>query len=58
MLEIGAGRLAPDLLFFQKALYKVKLKESSAAWFHYVSIVLKLAYKKNKLYKTSDYIQR
>ena len=56
MLEIGAGRLAPDLLFFQKALYKVK--ESSAAWFHYVSIVLKLAYKKNKLYKTSDYIQR
>ena len=24
----------------------------SAAWFHYVSIALKLTYNKNKLYKT------
>ena len=50
--ENEIGRLVPDFfLFFKKDLYAVKVK-SSAAWFQYVSVVLNLLYRKNKLYKT------
>ena len=50
--ENEIGRLVPDFfLFFKKDLYAVKVK-SSAAWFQYVSVVLSLVYRKNKLYKT------
>ena len=40
------------LLYIKKAFYKVKASKWSAAWFHYISIALKLEYNKNKLYKT------
>ena len=43
-------------LFFNKALFEVKA--SGAALFQYISIVLNLAYSKNKLYRTLDYWSR
>ena len=40
-------------LFFKKPLtFKSKL---SAAWFHYISIALNLAYNRKKLFKTLHY---
>ena len=50
------GKLVPDLiLFFKKALCEVKKSKRSVAQFQYISIVLNLAYNKNKLCKTLDY---
>ena len=55
--ENEAGKLVPDLsLFFKKTLY-CKSKWS-AAWFHYISIALKLAYNRNKLFKILHYRSR
>ena len=57
--ENKAERLVPDfLLFFKKALCKVKKSKWSAAWLHYISIALKLAYNKNKLCNSLDYWSR
>ena len=50
MQKMRQGDYPETSLFFVKALYKVKSK-CSATWFHHISIALKLAYNKNKLYK-------
>ena len=53
--ENEAGRLVPDLfLFFKKVLSGHS--NWSAAWFQNMSIVLKLAYNKNKFHKTLGFI--
>ena len=57
--ENEAGKLVPErFLFFKKALYQVVCSKWSAAWFHYISIALKLAYNRNKLFKTLHYWPR
>ena len=58
-----AGKLVPVcFLFFLKTLYYVKAsglcKSKSPAWFHYVLVALKLAYNRNKLFKTLHYWSR
>ena len=48
-------RLVPDLsLSFLKGFISGKCKWC-AVWFHYISIVLRLAYNKNELYETLGY---
>ena len=55
--ENEAGKLVPRcFLFFKKAL--LGKSKWSAAWFHYISIALKLVYNKNKLLKTLHYWSR
>ena len=49
--ENEAGRLVPGLFLFLKVLYEARCLHE----FQYFSIVLNLAYNKNKLYKTLDY---
>ena len=54
--ENDAGKLFQDIFsIFKKALCKVKTSDLQAAWFHYISIALKLGYNKNKLDKTLDF---
>ena len=51
-------RNSPDrFLFFLKSFILGKSKWSTA-WFHYISIALKLAYNRNKLFKTLHYWSR
>ena len=45
-------------LFVLKNCFKLSQSKWSAAWFHYISIVLKLAYNRNKLFKTLHYWSR
>ena len=54
-----ARKLVPDgfLFLFLKSFILGKSKQS-AAWFHYISIALKLAYYRNKLFKTLRYWSR
>ena len=50
-----AGKLVPDrFLFFKKALYQVKTSDLQLD-FTIISIALKLAYNRNKLFKTLHY---
>ena len=46
--RIGGKETSPRPLFFKKSVISGKSKWS-AAWFHYISIALKLAYNKNRL---------
>ena len=56
--ENKAGKLIPDnFLFFFKNFILGNSKWSTA-WFHYISIAFKLAYNKNKLFKTLHYWSR
>ena len=55
--ENKAGKLVPDLFAFKKSFILGKTKWS-AAWFHYISIALNLAYNRNKLFKTLYYWSR
>ena len=56
--ENKAEKLVPDhFLFFSKSFILGNSKWS-AAWFHYISVALKLAYSKNKLFKTLHYWSR
>ena len=50
-----AGRLDPCLFLFKKSFIQSKSKWSAA---QYISIALKVAYNKNKLYKNLDYWSR
>ena len=52
-----AGIVPDHFLFFKKS-FKLGKREWSAAWFYYISIVLKSAYKRNKLFKTLHYWSR
>ena len=50
-------KLVRDRFFLKKSLILGKSKWS-AAWFHYIWIALKLAYNRNKLFKTLHYCSR
>ena len=52
--ENEAGKLVPDCFAFLKSFILGKSKWSAASS-HYVSIALKLAYNRNKLFKTLHY---
>ena len=55
--ENETGTLAPDhFLFFKETI--LDKSKWSAAWFHYISIALKLVYNRNKLFKTLHYWSR
>ena len=57
--ENEVGKLVPGhFLFFKKALYILGKSKWSAAWFYYISISLKLAYNRNKLFKILHYQSR
>ena len=49
--KLGRKTSPRPLFVFKKSVSKGKIKWF-VAWFHYISIALTLAYKKNKLYKT------
>ena len=51
------GTSSRPLFAFWKSFISDK-REWSAAWFHYVSIALKLAFNRNKLFKTLQYWSR
>ena len=56
-----AGELVPvRFLFFKKVIFLKILGKSkwSTAWFHYISLALKLAYTRNKLFKAFHYWSR
>ena len=55
--KLGREANPRPLFAFWKSIIKCK-REYSSAWFHYISKALKLAYSKNKLYKTLDYSSR
>ena len=52
------GKLVPDQFFFFKKSFILDKSKSSATWFHYILIALKLAYNRNKLFKTFQYCTR
>ena len=55
--ENEAEKLVPDHFFLKKSFILGK-SMGSTAWFHYISIALKLAYHRNKLFKTLHYSSR
>ena len=52
--ENGAGKLVPDRFFFFLTSFMLA-KSKWSAWFHYISVALKLAYNRSKLFKTLHY---
>ena len=53
--ENEVGKLVPDrFLYFKKALYQIKASGLQID-FIYILIALKLAYNRNKLFKTLQY---
>ena len=53
--ENEVGKLVPDrFLYFKKALYQIKASGLQLD-FIYILIALKLAYNRNKLFKTLQY---
>ena len=52
------GKLVPVHFFVFSKSFILGKSKWSAAWFHYISIALKLAYNRNKLFKTLHYWSR